>query len=260
VVAVREVSADAGGETEDPGGEVGGVRRSPVGGLDRGVRSRRAVVVLALTGVLIVVLDQITKLLAVAHLTGREPVELIPGVLDLWLTRNPGAAFSLAGGATVALSLVALAVMIIILRTARRLRSTGWAVVLGGLVGGAVGNMVDRVFRAPGPLRGHVVDWIYLHHWPVFNVADSAIVGGGILAVVLSALGVGLDGRRSGDDAPPAGASEQAAGGRAGTDGAGGAEGSGGMGGSSSTRRAGDGSANRAVGTAPAVDREAGWR
>jgi signal peptidase II len=218
------------------------------------------VVVLALTGVFVVVLDLVTKLLAVAHLTGREPVGLVPGVLDLRLARNPGAAFSLAGGATVALSLVALAVMIIILRTARRLRSTGWAVVLGGLVGGAIGNLVDRVFRAPGPLRGYVVDWIYLHHWPVFNVADSAIVCGGILAVVLSALGVGLDGRRSGDDSAPAGASEQAAGGGAGTGGAGGADGSGGAVGSSSTRRAGDGTADRAAGAAPAADGEAGRR
>ena len=79
------------------------------------------------------------------------------------------------------------------------MRSTGWAVSLGLILGGALGNLVDRIFRAPGVFRGHVVDWISLfgpnaEHWPIFNLADSAIVCGAILAGVLSLLGIALDG------------------------------------------------------------------
>ncbi|WP_322780156.1 signal peptidase II [Frankia sp. Cas4] len=151
------------------------------------------------TGFAVVTVDVITKIIVVAHLSDRAPIDLVPGVLDLRLTRNPGAAFSLAGGATVLFSLVAVAVVAVIARTARTLKSTPWAIVLGLLLGGALGNLTDRIFRAPAPLRGHVVDWIHLHHWPVFNVADSAIVIGGILAVILGARGIGLDGQRATD-------------------------------------------------------------
>jgi signal peptidase II len=174
-----------------------GARPGATGATDRGTgRSRRAVALLAVVGAVVVAVDMVTKLLAVELLAGRAPVELIPGVLDLRLTRNSGAAFSVAGGATVLLSIVALGVVLVIVRTVRRLRSPGWAVALGLILGGAVGNLTDRIFRSPGPLRGHVVDWIYLSHWPVFNVADSAITVGGVLAVVLSARGIGLDASR----------------------------------------------------------------
>ncbi len=158
-------------------------------------RSSRAVATLAGAGLSVVTIDVVTKIVAVAQLSGRAPVDLVPGVLDLQLTRNPGAAFSLAGGATVLFSIVALVVVVVIARAARTLKSMPWAVVLGLLLGGALGNLTDRIFRAPAPLRGHVVDWIHLHHWPVFNVADSAIVIGGFLAVILGARGIGLDGQ-----------------------------------------------------------------
>ncbi|WP_157892026.1 MULTISPECIES: signal peptidase II [Frankia] len=164
--------------------------------------ARRPVVTLTVAALVILLLDIVTKHLAVATLSDRGPVDIIPGVLDLRLTRNSGAAFSLAGGATVVLSLVALAVISVVVFTARRLRSVAWAVVLGALLGGALGNLTDRIFRAPGPLRGHVVDFVYLHHWPIFNAADSAIVCGGVLAVVLSLRGIGLDGTRYGDPDP----------------------------------------------------------
>ncbi|MCK9900488.1 signal peptidase II [Parafrankia colletiae] len=167
-------------------------RRAPV----PRVASRRAVLIVALTAACLIVLDVLTKLLAVAELSGRRPVEIIPGILDLRLTRNSGAAFSLAGGATVILSLVALVVVGVVVVTARRLASVGWAFVFGAMVGGAVGNLIDRVFRSPGPLRGHVVDFVHIHHWPIFNLADSAIVCGGVLAVILSLRGIGLDGTR----------------------------------------------------------------
>jgi signal peptidase II len=157
--------------------------------------SRRLGLLFAVAAVFFL-LDLISKLLVVANLSGRiTPVTIIPGVLDLQLTRNAGAAFGFAAGATVIFTVVAAAVVVFIVRAARRLRSVGWAWAFGLLLGGAVGNLGDRLFRAPGPLRGHVVDWIHLHHWPVFNLADSAIVIGGLLAVLLSIRGVGLDGR-----------------------------------------------------------------
>ncbi|WP_322752318.1 signal peptidase II [Frankia sp. Cas3] len=184
-------STDGDGTTEAAGGRPG----APLAA----VRSRKAVATLLGTGFAVVTVDVITKIVVVAHLSDRAPIDLVPGVLDLRLTRNPGAAFSLAGGATVLFSLVAVAVVAVIARTARTLKSTPWAIVLGLLLGGALGNLTDRIFRAPAPLRGHVVDWIHLHHWPVFNVADSAIVIGGILAVILGARGIGLDGQRATD-------------------------------------------------------------
>jgi signal peptidase II len=89
-------------------------------------------------------------------------------------------------------------VIIFILRTSRQLRSLPWAVTLGLLLGGATGNLTDRLLRSPGLFRGDVVDWIQLPHWPVFNVADSAIVCGGLLAVFLAARGIRLDGAHDG--------------------------------------------------------------
>jgi signal peptidase II len=155
----------------------------------------------------VVALDVVSKVIVVATLSGHAPVVLIPRVLDLELTRNPGAAFSVGTGWTGLYSILAIVVVAVVARTARRLRSVGWAIALGAIVAGAVGNLIDRLVRAPGPLRGYVVDWIHLTHWPIFNVADSAISCGAVLAVVLSALGVGLDGRRVDDQpAEPAGA------------------------------------------------------
>jgi len=139
--------------------------------------------------------DVISKILAVSELSDRS-VELVPGVLDLELTRNRGAAFGVAGGATILFTLVAVAVIVVIARVARRLRSTAWAITLGLLLGGALGNLLDRLVRSPGLLRGEVVDWIHLHPWPVFNIADSAIVVGGLLAVLLTARNIPIDGRR----------------------------------------------------------------
>jgi signal peptidase II len=139
-------------------------------------------------------LDQVTKVVAVDRLTGRDPVELLGGLLTLRLIRNPGAAFGLAGGATVVFSIVAVVVAVMILRTARHLRSVPWAIALGLLLGGAVGNLTDRVVRTPGVLRGHVVDFLELPNWPVFNVADMAICGGAALIVVLTLLGRTIEG------------------------------------------------------------------
>jgi signal peptidase II len=156
---------------------------------------RRLAVVLSVAAVALV-LDIVTKVLVVARLEGQQPVELLGGRLLLRVTRNPGAAFSFAEGATLLFTTVAVVVVVVILRVSRRLGSTGWALSLGLLLGGASGNLVDRLFRSPGPGRGAVVDFIDLPFWPSFNVADSAIVVGGALAVLLSLRGVEFDGSR----------------------------------------------------------------
>jgi signal peptidase II len=146
--------------------------------------------------VAVFVADLISKTIVVATLSDRAPLRLLGGLLTLRELRNSGAAFSIGTSVTVVFTLIALGVIVAILRTARRLRSIPWAVTLGLLLGGATGNLGDRLFRSPGFLRGDVVDWIELPHWPVFNVADASIVCGGVLAVLLAARGISLDGRR----------------------------------------------------------------
>jgi signal peptidase II len=157
---------------------------------------RRRTVTLAVTAAAVLVADVVSKVAIVATLAPGEHVHLLGDVVELTETRNGGAAFSIGPGATILFTAVAVAVVGVIVRESRRLASRGWAVTLGLLLGGALGNLVDRLFRRPGPLRGHVVDWIQLPHWPVFNIADSAIVVGGCVAVLLATRGVTLDGPR----------------------------------------------------------------
>jgi lipoprotein signal peptidase len=165
--------------------------------------SARVVALLAATAFVVLVADLVSKIEVVRHLAVGDTVDVVGSFLRLTLTRNPGAAFSIGTGQTAVFALVAVGVIVVIIRFTGRLRSTAWAVTLGLLLGGALGNLVDRLFRAPGPLRGYVVDWIQLPHWPVFNLADSAIVCGGALAVLLTLLGVELDGRRAVPPDPP---------------------------------------------------------
>ncbi len=160
--------------------------------------TRRTTALLLGVAVTVVLLDAVTKSIIVAVMPGHAPIELLGGLVTITYTRNPGAAFSIGTGATWIFTGVAAVVTIVILRTARRLRSVPWAICLGGLLGGAIGNLIDRIFRAPGFFRGHVVDWIEWPQWPVFNLADAAIVGSVTGIVVLSVLGFELDGRRQG--------------------------------------------------------------
>ncbi len=143
----------------------------------------------------VVIADVVTKRLAVDRLADRGPVDVVDGLLKLRLVRNSGAAFGMAAGLTVVLTLVAVAVVVVMLRIAPRLRSVGWTIALALVLGGAIGNLLDRLFRDPGPLRGRVIDFLELPHWPVFNVADSCIVSGGLLMVLLSVRNVPYDGR-----------------------------------------------------------------
>jgi signal peptidase II len=154
--------------------------------------------------------DIISKTIVVATLTGRQ-VPLLGGLVTLLETRNPGAAFSLGGPSeTIVFSAIAVGVAIYIIHAARRIYSIAWAVALGLLLGGATGNLTDRIFRSPGPFRGWVVDWIEVPHWPVFNLADSAITCGGLLMVLLAVLGRGIEGKPRPADQPQAPAPERA--------------------------------------------------
>ena len=152
----------------------------------------------------VLALDVVTKIVVVHELHHHAPIRLLGGFLTLLLLRNSGAAFSIGTLATIVFTVIAAVVIVYILRTARKLRSLPWAITLGLLLGGATGNLSDRIFRSPGLFRGDVVDWIQLPHWPVFNLADSAIVCGGVLAVLLAILGLRMDGTREARNSEPA--------------------------------------------------------
>jgi signal peptidase II len=177
--------------------------------LDSVTRERpRRVGLLLGVAALVIAADVISKVMVVARIPEQTDVHLIGNVFMLTQVRNPGAAFNLGGtSSTIAFTLIAASVVAYILRAANSLRSTGWAIALGLLLGGATGNLIDRIFRAPGVFRGDVVDWIEVtRYWPVFNVADSCIVCAGILVVLLALRGIRLDGTRaartSGPDYP----------------------------------------------------------
>lgn len=164
---------------------------SPTGG------HGRLPLVLGVAGAVLLT-DVLTKVAVVAWIEGHAPVKVLGGFLTLRVIRNPGAAFSVGTGLTLVLSLVAIAVVVFVVRQSRRLQSTAWALTFGVLLGGALGNLACRTFREPGFLRGHVVDWIELPHYPLFNVADSAITLAGVSIVVLTIRGVPLEGRGRG--------------------------------------------------------------
>ena len=164
---------------------------------------RRQPLLLSIAAV-VLALDIVTKVLAVKLLTPGQPVPIIGDTVTWTLVRNSGAAFSMATGYTWMLTLIASGVVVGIFWMGRRLVSPWWAVGLGMILGGAMGNLVDRFFRSPGPLRGHVVDFLSIGWWPVFNVADPSVVGGAILLVTLVGARIRFRHRRprrAGDDA-----------------------------------------------------------
>ncbi|MGY4646149.1 signal peptidase II [Cellulomonas sp. URHB0016] len=163
-------------------------------------RRRRLLLTLVSITVTVLVLDQLSKIWALSALEGEGRRELLGTLLGFELVRNPGAALSIATGMTWLLTLVAIAVVVVVVRAARRIGSTLWAVALGLLLGGALGNLVDRLFRSPGVARGHVVDFIAYGNWFVGNVADIAIVVAAALVVLLAVLGIRIDGTRERDD------------------------------------------------------------
>ncbi|KUN86536.1 signal peptidase II [Streptomyces bungoensis] len=156
-------------------------------------RGRRIAVLFAVAAVAYA-LDLVSKMLVVAKLEHHAPIQVIGDWLELHAIRNPGAAFGFGAAFTVIFTLIAAAVIGVIIRLARKLYSMPWAIALGLLLGGALGNLTDRIFRAPGVFEGEVVDFIAPKGFAVFNLADSAIVCGGILIVLLSFRGLDPDG------------------------------------------------------------------
>lgn len=161
-------------------------------------RRRALLITLFSLSAVVLVLDQASKAWAISSLVEGERRDLVGNLLGLQLVFNPGAALSIATGMTWVLTIVAAVVIVVIVRASRRIGSWAWAVALGLLLGGALGNLVDRLVREPGIARGHVVDFIAYADWFVGNVADIAIVSAAVLVVILAARGVHIDGTRDG--------------------------------------------------------------
>jgi signal peptidase II len=180
---------------------------APVSDLPIVGRRPRLVWLTLAVAVSVVVIDQVTKAWALAALqprisSGQGPIEVVGTWFRLTFVENTGAGFGIGAGFTWVFAIIAVVVAIVIVRTATKLGSRAWAIALGGLLGGAVGNLIDRLTRPPGfgeeyagPGQGYVVDFLQLPNWPVFNVADMAIVGSAILMVVLTIRGVEMSGR-----------------------------------------------------------------
>jgi signal peptidase II len=165
------------------------------------VTRRPLVLTLFLLALVVFAVDQLTKVWAVANLSGAERTPLLGDLLGLSLLYNPGAALSFATGMTWVFTVAAVVVTVVIVRVANRLGSRGWTVALGLLLGGALGNLADRLLRQPGFARGHVVDFIAYGRLFVGNVADIAIVTAAVLVVLLTLRGIGVDGRRGEESA-----------------------------------------------------------
>jgi signal peptidase II len=169
--------------------------------------NRRELAVFAVTAALIICVDQLTKFWAQEYLlprrtSGEGPIEFLGEFVKFTYAENTGAAFSIGTGVTWLFTLVAFVVVFVIFRYARRLASLPWALALGGLLGGSLGNLIDRMFRAPGPFRGFVVDFIQLPYWAIFNIADMSIVCSGIGIAILLLRGIPIDGKREPMNAP----------------------------------------------------------
>ncbi|MFD7156933.1 signal peptidase II [Kribbella sp. NPDC059898] len=192
---VAATGGEAGGG-EDGSAATSSSRADVAGGGEAGKRSWKWTVVFGGVGLVVLFLDQLTKALALAHLTPGEPVNVIGSLLKFNLIRNSGAAFSLGAGYTPYISAVQIIVAIGVIYLSRKLGSVGWAIAFGLLFGGAVGNILDRIFREPSPFHGHVVDFLQTPHWAIFNVADMAVTSAAVLLVIQTLRGIKLDGTR----------------------------------------------------------------
>lgn len=160
--------------------------------------SPRALAIVAAVAILAYTLDRVSKYFVVENLPLGTPVPILGEVLKFTFVENPGAAFSLGSGTTWIFAIIAAAVSVFIVIFARRIRSIGWAILFGMLLGGTLGNLTDRLTREPGFGQGYVVDFIQVWGFPaIFNVADIAIVSSMGLFILLTLLGIGLDGSRT---------------------------------------------------------------
>lgn len=198
----EQTTADAGRAAPgvrraDPGPEAPAARESgSAPRARRGLRRGSALAIALAIGLVVAVLDQISKHLAESTLSPVEPRPLLGSLLQARLLYNSGAAWGLGAGITPVVTIVQILICAGALWfVVRSVRSPGWTIALGLVVGGALGNIHDRLLRPPGPFRGEVVDFLELPHWPVFNVADSAVVAGALLIVLLGVIGVPTDPR-----------------------------------------------------------------
>jgi signal peptidase II len=176
----------------------------------RPIERRQLRLLVALIAVVGWIADLVTKIIAVSQLEPLASVRLLGGLLTLRLIRNPGAAFSQGQRFTYVFAIAGILVLtFVIIKLVPRIGHPAWAVAIGLLCAGVAGNLTDRLFRAPGVLRGHVIDFLELPHWPVFNVADMCITTAAILIMYLSIVkGISITGERhvrpargdSGDD------------------------------------------------------------
>ncbi len=157
---------------------------------------RRHLAVFAAVALAAYAVDVSSKIWAADALEGRADIPVLGDFLSLSLTRNPGAAFSAGTSYTYVFTGLAILAVLVVLFLSRRIGTRSWAVALGLLLAGVSGNLTDRLFREPGPFRGHVVDFFKLPHWPIFNVADICIDVAAALIILLSFRGIALDGTR----------------------------------------------------------------
>ncbi len=194
IIGTPDSPEAAGAESEQSGGNAQDTGEQPGAAPAERPRGRRRISVLFAVAAFAYALDLASKMIVVAKLEHHAPIEIIGEWLKLEAIRNAGAAFGFGEAFTVIFTLIAAAVIVVIVRLARKLYSLPWAIALGLLLGGALGNLTDRIFRSPGVFEGAVVDFIAPKHFAVFNLADSAIVCGGILIVLLSFRGLDPDG------------------------------------------------------------------
>ncbi|MEP7764885.1 signal peptidase II [Sanguibacter sp. 25GB23B1] len=169
---------------------------------------------------LVLLVDQLSKVWAESELVAGEPARpLLGDLVGLRLIYNSGAALSFGSGMTWVLTLLSVVVVVFIAYSARRIRSTSWALALGLVLGGALGNLIDRLFRAPGFPEGHVVDFIDYGPF-IGNVADIAIVVAAVAIAILAFVGIGPDGERASSTPTDAASTDPASTGRAPSEGA----------------------------------------
>ncbi|WP_406329216.1 signal peptidase II [Streptomyces sp. NBC_00203] len=196
IIGTPDIPGAAGAEPEQSDENAASGDRSASGesATDERPKGRRRIAVLFSVAALAYALDLVSKMIVVAKLEHHAPIEIVGDWLKFEAIRNAGAAFGFGEAFTIIFTVIAAAVIVVIARLARKLYSLPWAIALGLLLGGALGNLTDRIFRSPGVFEGAVVDFIAPKHFAVFNLADSAIVCGGILIVLLSFRGLDPDG------------------------------------------------------------------
>lgn len=182
-------------ESDRPAGATGPVEGTQAAAGTR-PKPRRALLltVFASLAVFAYAFDQLTKLWVTSTMTEGERIPVLPPLLHWYYIRNSGAAFSIGENVTWVFTIVMVAVSVAILLQLRKLGSVWWALALGLLLGGALGNLTDRLFREPSFAMGHVVDFIEFPNFAIFNIADSAVVSSVVIICLLTLRGIALDG------------------------------------------------------------------